>query len=137
MAMPGRVHKSFPTTENLPKQLEFISLQFDANGYRVVVSEFAVQTPMIFEVDFGKMPLAQRSMDEGKFLATSWKADPDTGPIVLVEGSDFLVWFHRESCGMYEVDKVFHVAILTQNEWVEVICDRLPMVNKLSGPPTT
>jgi hypothetical protein len=134
--MPNRVHLPFPLLVELPERLEFVSINFDFLGYRVKVAEFARPDGLVYEIDFGKMPLAQRSMDEGKFLAmtahTSYSAR-EIGSIVLVTGSDFLDWFHLQSCGMYPKDEVKHVAILTQNEWVEVLCLELPQIYLLSS----
>lgn len=132
--MESRIHKAFPTDCNLPEQLAFIGLSFDKNGYKVRVSEFGKAGSPLLEIDFGKFPLAQRSMDEGKYLSTSWKADESeekVGCIVVVEGSDFLEWFHKESCGIRSDASLFHVAILTNDEWIEVICDQLPTIRWL------
>ena len=132
--MTSRVHSPFPLGIEFPMRLDFISLQFDDSGYRVRVCEFAVPDAPVYEIDFGKMPLAQRSMDEGKFLALTASLKSDSvgvGPIALVTGSDLLDWFHEQSCGIFTRDEVKHVAILTQNEWVEVLCLNLPTIKKI------
>lgn len=87
----------------------------------------------VLEIDFRHGNLAQRSMDEGAFLAMVAEASGPVGPVVTVTGSDFLDWFHQQSCGIYSLDEVKHVAILTQNEWVEVLCLELPTVRKLDS----
>lgn len=130
--MISRVHRPFPLPENFPDRLDFVSLHFDGSGYKVRVCEFARPNPPIYEIDFGKMPLAQRSMDEGMFLAMTARSSEKVGPVVIVTGSDFLDWFCEQSCGIYKKEEVNHVAILTQNEWVEVLCLTLPSVRKVS-----
>ncbi len=133
--MPKRIHKRFPAKIEIPDDLEFIGMRFDKNGYKVQVAEFAVKDGKIFELDFGISPLAQRSMDEGKHLVTSWGVDVSggkVGAIAIAEGSDFIDWFHQQSCGIYENDQIYHVVILTQNEWVEVLCSKLPDLREVS-----
>lgn len=133
--MQNRIHEPFPSSLEIPDELDFVSLKYDKDGYKVKVAEFAKDGGRIFEINFGKIPLAQRSMDEGKFLAMTAIANPDTGkigPIVLVTGSDFLSWFFEQSCGIYSRDEVLHVAILTQSEWVEVLCLSLPEIYLIS-----
>ncbi|PRA85910.1 hypothetical protein CQ054_10600 [Ochrobactrum sp. MYb29] len=130
--MSNRVHAPFPFGAEFPDKLDFLSLQFDDSGYRVRVSEFSNPNGPVYEINFGKMPLAQRSMDEGKFLAMTAISNEKVGPVVLVTGSDFLNWFHEQSCGVFTEDEVKHVAILTQNEWVEVLCLSLPTIRKIA-----
>ncbi|MDO5648760.1 hypothetical protein [Paracoccus sp. (in: a-proteobacteria)] len=132
--MSKRVHKSFPLENHFPERINFLDLKFDDSGYKVRVFEFANPGGPIYEINFGRMPLAQRSMDEGKFLAMTSTSHPDDrqmAPIVLVTGSDLLDWFHEQCCGMFAKDEVKHVAILTQNEWVEVLYLELPEIRKV------
>lgn len=133
--MAMRVHKAFPTKIRLPNCLEFVGLHFDKQGYKIQVSEFAVNKRSIFELNFAVAPLAQRSMDEGKYFLTSWKLDESdgaVGAIVIVEESDFIEWFHIQTSGIYIDDQIYHVAVLTQNEWVEVLCNKLPELRMLN-----
>lgn len=131
--MSNRVHAPFPFGNVLPDKLDFISIQFDDSGYRVRVSEFSKINGPVYEINFGKMPLAQRSMDEGKFLAMTAISHEKVGPVVLVTGSDFLDWFHEQSCGVFTKDEVKHVAILTQDEWIEVLCLNLPTIKVITS----
>lgn len=126
-----RIHRRFPTEFVLPERLDFVGLNYDEKGYRIWVAEFAQGNAQKIEINFGGAPLAQRSMDEGAYLCTTWTADEvdgPVGPVVLVENSDFLDWFDEQSCGIYPRDQVKHVAVLTQNEWIEVLCLRLPSI---------
>jgi hypothetical protein len=113
--------------------IDFVGIYYDSRGYRVHVAEFANVDAPVLEIDFRHGNLAQRSMDEGAFLAMVAEASGPVGPVVTVTGSDFLDWFHQQSCGIYSLDEVKHVAILTQNEWVEVLCLELPTVRKLDS----
>ena len=66
----------------------------------------------------------------------SWdveESDEPIGPIVIVTGSDFLDWFQEQSCGVYLEDSIIHVAVLTQNDWVEVLCTEMPVVRTISS----
>ncbi len=131
-----RIHSPFPTKYLLPERLEFCALHYDDKGYRIYVTEFSSRGKEIFEINFGHAPLAQRSMDEGSFLSMSWTSDEKkqpVGPIVLVTGSDFLEWFHRQSCGIFAHNEVTHVAVLTQNDWFEVLCRNLPTIKRVNS----
>lgn len=126
-----RVHRRFPNEIQLPDRVDFVALHYDKNGYRIEIEEFGKENARKFMIDFGSTILAQRSMDEGQYLNMQAIADPDNrpdSPIVLVENSDFLDWFRCETLGTHENKHLVHVAILTQNEWVEVICERLPSI---------
>jgi hypothetical protein len=108
--------------------LLFEGLQLDAEGFRVYVSEAEGKKRRIC-VDFGFSALMHRCADEGKYLDTSWESEIPTnrcGNIVWVEQSSFLEWFHRESRGVYQSDNIRHMAILTTDEWVDVLCSKLP-----------
>lgn len=116
--------------------IDFVSLQLDERGCRVCVAELGSGHRQIFEVDFGYSNLAVRSMDEGSYLSMSWdveESDEPIGPIVIVTGSDFLDWFQEQSCGVYLEDSIIHVAVLTQNDWVEVLCTEMPVVRTISS----
>ncbi|WBG65247.1 hypothetical protein [Pseudomonas citronellolis] len=132
--MGTRIHRRFPTEFVLPERLDFVGLYYDQKGYRVLVAEFAQEEAQKIEINFEGVPLAQRSMDEGSYLCTTWTADEvdgPVGPVVLVENSEFLDWFNEQSCGIYPRDQIKHVAILTQNEWVEVLCLKLPSIFRM------
>ncbi|MDF3845569.1 hypothetical protein P3W55_28010 [Pseudomonas citronellolis] len=132
--MGTRIHRRFPTEFVLPERLDFVGLYYDQKGYRVLVTEFAQEEAQKIEINFEDAPLAQRSMDEGSYLCTTWTADEvdgPVGPVVLVENSEFLDWFNGQSCGIYPRDQIKHVAILTQNEWVEVLCLKLPSIFRI------
>ena len=132
--MGTRIHRRFPTEFVLPERLDFVGMYYDQKGYRVLVAEFAQEEAQKIEINFEDAPLAQRSMDEGSYLCTTWTADEvdgPVGPVVLVENSEFLDWFNGQSCGIYPRDQIKHVAILTQNEWVEVLCLKLPSIFRI------
>lgn len=133
-----RIHSSFPTEHPLPDRLDFCALYYDDKGYRLHVTEFSSNRGEVFEINFGHAPLAQRSMDEGSFLSMSWTSDESNGPVgavTLVTGSDFLEWFHEQSCHIYSRDEVKHVAVLTQNDWFEVLCRNLPTIRLIAHSP--
>ncbi|MGD8327706.1 MAG: hypothetical protein PVF65_12410 [Sphingomonadales bacterium] len=129
-----RTHIRFPADTNIPGRIDFVGLYYDPNGYRVHVVEFAKANADILEIDFGMAVLAQRSFDEGDCLTMTASADTSAGvlgPIVLVKNSKFLRWFHEQSLNIHSNEDLFHVAILTQNEWVEVISNKLPKLKWL------
>ncbi|KAB2717975.1 hypothetical protein [Brucella intermedia] len=131
--MSKRIHCRIETNIILPEKIDFLGVYFDNEGYRVRVSEYSVPNPATFEVKFGGRIWAQRSMDEGFFLATSWvlnETEGPVGPVALVKNSDFLTWFHKESCGIYADNSIMHIVISTQNEWVEVLCSELPSIER-------
>lgn len=130
-----RVHRRFPIEIGMPERIDFVGLHYDKKGYRIEIEEYGKENADRFVIDFGPIILAQRSMDEGHYLnmrAVANPNDPPDGPIVIVESSEFLDWFRCETLGVYENRSIVHVAILTQNEWVEVICERLPSISRLT-----
>lgn len=131
-----RVHSRFPTQCLIPDRLDFFALRYDSEGFRLYVVEFASKAEKIWELHFGARPLALRTMDEGSYLSMSWALDASdrpNSPIVLVTGSDFLEWFLTQSCGVYSVDEVKHVTILTENDWFEILCMRLPTIRQITS----
>lgn len=127
--MKDRLHIAFPCDLRVPKTSEFVGFIFDDKGFRLHIAEWGNSNAPILEVDFGLRLLAQRNMDEGLYLQLNWKTqenEEDLKSIVIVKNSDFLNWFHDESSGIYLEREVFHIAILTEGQWVEVICSKLP-----------
>jgi hypothetical protein len=136
--MKQRLHKKIPSTRDIPETIDFIGLYYDCHGFRIQVADLTRTKKPILEIDFGKTVLAHRSMDEGKFLNLSWKteeAESTIGAIVIVENSDFIEWFHQQSCNIYKEDQILHFAILTQNEWVEVLTLEIPKIQEFRGVP--
>ncbi|ABI62560.1 hypothetical protein [Granulibacter bethesdensis] len=127
-----RIHRRFPSSIKIEKSIDFVGLYYDNEGFRVHISDFSKEKSEIFVINFGAMVLAHRCMDEGKYLSLEAIADvydyPDS-PIVIVENSDFLEWFHNESLNLYIKDTIFHVMILTQDDWIDVLCLNLPKIN--------
>jgi hypothetical protein len=129
--MKKRIHRRFPTEFSIPSQIDFVGLTNNRHGLLVEVCEFASPQRGLIEIDFGQSHLAFRSMDEGNFLAVSAASNPidePDSPIVLVENSDFETWLHAESLGIHQATDLVNVAILTQNEWVEVISNKMPVI---------
>ncbi|MBM3633668.1 MAG: hypothetical protein FJX03_08235 [Alphaproteobacteria bacterium] len=116
----------------IPNSVDFEGMIINSSGYFVRLSEFAKQSPPILEISFPGRVLAQRIADEGIFLSMSWDSE-GRGPIVILENSDFTHWFHKESLGIHEDEDLYTVAILTVNEWIEVITYLLPTAAWIDG----
>jgi len=84
-----------------------------------------------------KQPLAYRNMDEGDRLRSLPMLKPTGDHLLMcfVEESEWLRWFHDESYDMHRSQDVRHYAILTPDDWIDVLSVTPPLVEVLSGAP--
>ncbi|ASS89275.1 hypothetical protein ACTHHL_06005 [Aeribacillus composti] len=94
-----------------------VILEFsDENGEKKVV------------VNFKEGVLSYRNTDEGSLLETLNYLDQYYGTdfysdwsLFKVKNSEYLKWFHKESCGIYESREVEHYVFLTSNDVIEIL----------------
>lgn len=48
--------------------------------------------------------------------------------LLKVTNSEYLNWFHRESMGIYESQNIFHFIFVTEDDFVDVLAAKLPIV---------
>ena len=129
--MPDRVHTNISGLEWVPDLLFFLSIEYGHRGLTVLTLD--AENDSEIRVMFKDSVIAFRVMDESRYANTRWvssRSSPPKSPIVSVTDSDFLQWFKREAEEVFNVESVIHVAILTQDEWIDVICLREPSVRR-------
>lgn len=123
-----------PVGIDLPAEIDFVNFGFEDQMFKIWIVELGNPDGPTFEIAF-EDSVAQRSMDEGKYLSgTPRVLAPGferTGHIVTVENSEFLEWFHKQSAGIFADKGLIHVAVLTANEWCDVLCWTVPDVRRI------
>jgi len=79
-------------------------------------------------------PWAYRNMDEGdrlRGLSSLTKTREKTSIIYKVEESEWVNWFKEEISPKYENEIIMHCAIVTPNDWVDVLSLEPPEAIKL------
>ena len=129
--MQKRIYKPFIRDVFVPKTLDSVELSLDNNNFCITVTENAPDNGMFLEINFYNMCLAQRSMDEGKYLMMEWEYE-DTeetkdlpANIVLVENSEFLKSYTSQISEKHK-SQLYHIMVITMNEWYEVISTGIP-----------
>jgi hypothetical protein len=103
--------------------VDFLALRDDEEGFRIVVSTRQGEKVVIrFQ-----RPMAYRNCDEGKRLRTLGEVKLSGEAIYRVEGSRFAEWLHEESGYTGEMGATTY-AVVTQNDWIEVIAFAPPTV---------
>jgi hypothetical protein len=86
-------------------------------------------------VNFEGGVLSYRNTDEGSLLETLNYLDQHYGTdfysnwsLFKVKNSEYLNWFHKESCGIYESEEVEHYVFLTPNDVIEILSISPPSI---------
>jgi len=121
----------WPEAIGLSEKLYLQGLLDTYEGFRLLLED-KDGNGAVFRVGFDSH-LAYRNIDEGDRLR-SLGAVCDARPaiIYLVEDSEWLKWFKEENQGKYGGDNLFHWAIITPNDWVDVISIEPPKVEELT-----
>lgn len=122
---------AFDTDVALPRvrDVDLVELIHDKDGFRLTL---AVGTSAsVIRISF-RCPLAYRNTDEGVRLRTLAVLKP-TGDSVLcvVDQSEWLRWFQEESYGIHDSQPIVHYAILTPDDWVDVLSATPPRVERV------
>ena len=117
--------------ENIPKTLYLEGLHDDYEGFRLLLRND--KTGGMLRLTFDSH-LSYRNTDEGDLLKTGQVAQGFTKwPLHTVEESRFLKWFHDESLNIHVDDNPIHIAVITPNDFVDIIAISLPKVEWLTG----
>ncbi|MCI5141352.1 MAG: hypothetical protein D3909_06440 [Candidatus Electrothrix sp. ATG1] len=77
--------------------------------------------------------LTYRNIDEGSLLRSlEWADGQANYPLFIVENSDWVEWFHKESCGTYEESNIIHYAIITPNDCIDILAEFEPKAEWLT-----
>ncbi|WP_137662750.1 hypothetical protein [Enterococcus hulanensis] len=85
-------------------------------------------TENLLNIKFVHPVLAYQNIDEGRrlktleYLSENYDSQFFTDwTLFEVKNSSYLTWFHTESFGINEDEKVFHYVILTENDVVDIL----------------
>ena len=93
----------------------------------------------VFEISF-RSPLMYCKMNESYALLTLEEVPGDVasgGVLYRVSGSDFVDYFNRQSCGVYNNSKFGHYVIFTCDDVVHVISWDEPGIKKVIISPVS
>ncbi|MDH6366684.1 MULTISPECIES: hypothetical protein [unclassified Breznakia] len=84
---------------------------------------------MLVEILFNGIVLGLRNVDEGQRINTimaNQKLQNDRyyfsdWPFYKVENSSFASWLEKESCGIYTVDEIIHIVIVTIDDVIDIL----------------
>ncbi len=125
----SRIYEHVPLDVELPKEPTLEGFYADWEGVRVLIKDINknASTGML-RIHFGCSVFAYRVIDEGDHLLTAYS---NVGLIAIVKNSEYLEWFHRESCGVRKGQNLKHYAIHTTNECIDIIDSKLPKIEWL------
>ncbi|MGN6370999.1 MAG: hypothetical protein ACTHN5_22320 [Phycisphaerae bacterium] len=107
--------------QKLSYHLDFESLRDSADGLEIFLSHGGGSAVIKFW-----NPLAYRNCDEGKRLKTLSELHVREG-IYVVENSTLAAWLHEESGYTGDMNLVTY-AVVTINDWIEVVCSQPPEI---------
>lgn len=131
--MPDQLHTerylTWHSLADIPDQLSCEAIYDDWEGMRIIL---AARDPLLprLRIAFDR-PLAYRNIDEGKRIKTLPMVEGVQGPLAIVENSPWLEWLAKESAGIVTTDEARHYAVLTVDDWIDVICATPPRVEWL------
>jgi hypothetical protein len=127
------VYNGWRVTSLWPPNLYVQGLHDDYEGFRIVL-ENKDGGGEVYKIVFASY-LAYRNMDEGdrlRGLSLLKKTRDKTGIIYKVEESEWVKWFKEENSGKYDVEDIYHWAIVTPNDWIDVLSLEPPTVVELT-----
>jgi len=129
------IYEVWEQTSEWPKNLYLQALLDDYEGFRLILEDKDGQGS-VFKVSVDSH-LAYRNIDEGDRLS-SLRSLTQTrvrvAKVYLVKNSKWVHWFKEENAGKYDDDDLLHWAIITPNDWVDVISLEPPAFNRLTEP---
>jgi hypothetical protein len=118
-------------TSEWPKSLYLQALHDDYEGFRLILEDKDGQGS-VFKVSFDSH-LAYRNIDEGDRLSSlpslTHKGEK-LATVYLVKNSNWVHWFKEENAGKYDNEGLLHWAIITPNDWVDVISLEPPVFTR-------
>jgi hypothetical protein len=124
-------YSALPKYDELPHGLYVQGLHDDYEGFRIILEEKDGGTGAVYAVRFNDQ-VAYRNMDEGCRLRTLLKL-PERRMLLRVENSQWIDWFVEESSGVFDDSKLIHWAVVTPNDWIDIISFDHPEVKCLTS----
>ncbi len=128
--MENQVYQKWVPIHSIPDILYCEALHDDYEGFRILLQGEASHSP-ILRVSF-EFVLAYRNIDEGSaFKTLEVLNDAERSSFYIVQNSHWLTWFHEESCDIYKNRHITHYAILTSDDFIDVLSECEPVVEWL------
>jgi hypothetical protein len=103
----------------------------DYEGFRILVGDSEARR--VIRIRF-EAPLMIRKLDEGDLSRTlAADSSPKGCGIYTVSQSDALQWFVDESAGKFKSEELVHYAIVSANDYIDVISKYPPVLDVLAG----
>lgn len=113
--------------ENIPASLYLEELKDSHLGLSLHLKESS-SSQLALHVFFDSA-ISYRNHNEGDVINMLSQQGAETNnPLCIVENSDYLKWFHNESCGIYKSKKLVHYLFLTPDDIVDVLSAYSPTV---------
>jgi hypothetical protein len=126
------VYSEWRVTSLWPPNLYVQGLHDDYEGFRIVL-ENKDAGGEVYKIAFDSH-LAYRNMDEGdrlRGLSSLTKTRNKTAIVYKVEESKWVKWFKEENPGKYDDESIYHWAIVTPNDWIDVLSLEPPIAVEL------
>lgn len=125
------IYNKWEPVNNLPRTLYLEGLHDDHEGFRLLLRG---DDPIgrVLRISFDPA-LSYRNTDEGDLLKSVPQISEMQWPLLTVENSSYLEWYHEESLGIQKAKprKVLHYLIVTPADCVEVLAANPPIVDWL------
>lgn len=125
------VYKLWNPLENIPAPLYLEAMHDDCEGVRFLLRDGS-EDGRVLRIVFDS-PLGYRNVGESYRLKTWEENESFEGhsSLLIVEGSDFLEWFHDKSYNMQTDLPIVHYAIFTPDDCIDVLSTNVPKVEWL------
>lgn len=122
---------------SLGSRISLDSIHYFPDGIDIDIEDFYFTGREKYKISFGAGVLSVRICNESYLLDVpwSWTSSEPSGIVPSVgfsEESALIDEFHKASMGVRSEQKVFHVAVLTQQEWIDVLCLSLPIISPIN-----
>lgn len=120
----------------VPMMVAFVKIEYGGNGMRIYLQELDGDRRFLV-LSFRDLPTAVRISNESQRLA-SLRLLPSSPrhSFYLVKNSNFLAWINADSLGICQNDPLSHLAIVTDEEWIDLIYSEPPKITFSSAKPT-
>jgi hypothetical protein len=119
------MYKKWNPIEGNLKRLSCEALHDDFEGFRIILRSEDDSLPLL-RVYF-ENALAYRNIDEGDRLKTiNQNREFDGHSFFIVENSNWLEWFDKESLSIHKKENIKHYAIYTINDCIDILSESAP-----------
>jgi hypothetical protein len=121
------IYKKWEPIKSIPASLYCEGIHDDYEGFRILLKG-EDQNASILRIKF-ESALAYRNVEDGKRSKTQdLLSDAKDFSLYTVINSKWLNWFSEENYGMYDGLNLVHYAILSLNDWIDVLSAEQPIV---------